>query len=180
MLSRVLRPIILMLLLGGCGSAPAAPPEAPEPGAKADSEAEAGGEKEAGGEAQPQAPVGQPPAPAAEQAPSSLERDEDELGAALERFQQAKAALAEAEQRMQLSQAERKRSRADSRGRKAAPAAAESSASRCTVVCEAFASLERAAQAVCRLVGDSDERCTRARQLVEDSRLRIAACGCQP
>jgi hypothetical protein len=64
----------------------------------------------------------------------------------------------------------------------AAPAEAEEKAddvtARCETACRAFASLERAASAVCRLAGDADERCARARRLVGDNAQRVAACGC--
>jgi hypothetical protein len=50
--------------------------------------------------------------------------------------------------------------------------------SRCELACKAFSSLERAAEAVCRLAGADDARCTRARGAVDDNRRRVASCSC--
>ena len=52
-------------------------------------------------------------------------------------------------------------------------------ASRCELACKAFSSLGRAAEAVCRLAGEQDARCSRARGAVDDNRRRVASCGCQ-
>ncbi len=62
-----------------------------------------------------------------------------------------------------------KRARARSR-RRTAPAAAADKESRCATACKAFASLKRAADAVCRLAGDDDARCDHAKKLVERER----------
>ena len=51
-------------------------------------------------------------------------------------------------------------------------------ASRCELACKAFSSLGRAADAVCRLAGEQDARCARARSSVDDNRRRVASCGC--
>lgn len=48
---------------------------------------------------------------------------------------------------------------------------------RCARACSAFASLERAAQGLCRLAPE-DPRCERARALVDEHGARIAACAC--
>jgi hypothetical protein len=50
----------------------------------------------------------------------------------------------------------------------------------CQLACRAFASLERAADSVCRLAGPSDDRCTRAREIVTANTPRVASCGCRP
>jgi len=49
---------------------------------------------------------------------------------------------------------------------------------RCEQACKAFASLKRAADAVCRLAGDSHERCTRARSVVKKNEGRVQPCSC--
>lgn len=49
---------------------------------------------------------------------------------------------------------------------------------RCANACKAFASLRRAADAVCRLAGDSNARCSRAREIVKDSEERVKSCSC--
>lgn len=50
----------------------------------------------------------------------------------------------------------------------------------CQTACRAFASLERAADSVCRLAGPKDARCTRAQEIVTAHTPRVASCGCQP
>lgn len=51
---------------------------------------------------------------------------------------------------------------------------------RCPEACKAMGSLRRAAAAVCRLAGDATERCSRAKSIVKDNELRVAACKCDP
>jgi hypothetical protein len=58
-------------------------------------------------------------------------------------------------------------------------AQAQKTVSPCANACRAFASLERAAAAVCRLAGDANERCSRARRVVADSEERVTTCRCQ-
>ena len=48
----------------------------------------------------------------------------------------------------------------------------------CETACRALASMGRAADAICRLAGDADARCSSARKRVEDSSSRVAACRC--
>ena len=49
----------------------------------------------------------------------------------------------------------------------------------CATACRAFASLRRAADAICRLAGPGEQaRCARARGTVTDSERRVAGCGC--
>jgi hypothetical protein len=52
--------------------------------------------------------------------------------------------------------------------------------SACGNACKAFASMKRAADAVCRLTKEADARCVRARTLVKENETRVAACGCEP
>jgi hypothetical protein len=51
---------------------------------------------------------------------------------------------------------------------------------RCSSLCRAFGSLSRAADAICRLAGEADERCTRARGSVRSNFQRVAVCRCPP
>jgi type IV secretory pathway VirB10-like protein len=51
--------------------------------------------------------------------------------------------------------------------------------SRCESACKAFSSMKRAGDAVCRLAGDSDARCKKARTLVKGSESRVAVCKCE-
>lgn len=48
----------------------------------------------------------------------------------------------------------------------------------CQTACRAFASMQRAADSVCRLAGDADERCASAKKRVENAKARVAHCGC--
>ncbi|MEZ4219407.1 MAG: hypothetical protein R3B13_00670 [Polyangiaceae bacterium] len=50
---------------------------------------------------------------------------------------------------------------------------------RCDEACLAFASLRRAADAICRLAGDSDARCSRAKKIVDDNESKVKACTCE-
>jgi hypothetical protein len=61
------------------------------------------------------------------------------------------------------------------------PAEPQSSAS-CEKACVAFRSLVRATEALCRLAGESDARCSAARGKVSaaEQRVRAAACVCPP
>lgn len=49
----------------------------------------------------------------------------------------------------------------------------------CTRLCRAFASMQRAQVALCRMAGDEDPRCAEAKKVVEDSAQRVAHCGCR-
>ena len=48
----------------------------------------------------------------------------------------------------------------------------------CETACKAFASLDRASEAVCRLDTNGGQRCERARRIRDDARVRIAGCAC--
>jgi hypothetical protein len=67
--------------------------------------------------------------------------------------------------------------RAPSAAGAAAPAASGPSA-QCDNACRAFASLTRAASAVCRLDGDGGAHCTHAKRVVSDSERRVSSCTC--
>jgi hypothetical protein len=49
----------------------------------------------------------------------------------------------------------------------------------CDNACRAFASLTRAASAVCRLDGNGGSHCSRAKKVVADSQQRVSSCACQ-
>jgi hypothetical protein len=61
--------------------------------------------------------------------------------------------------------------------RAATGSASRSSDDRCARACKAFASLSRAADAVCRL-SEEKERCERARRVRDENAKRVAVCGC--
>ena len=48
----------------------------------------------------------------------------------------------------------------------------------CQTACRALSSMQRAAESVCRLAGDGDERCVGAKKRVENAKVRVAHCGC--
>jgi hypothetical protein len=180
-----MRPVpfaLVGLILIGCAArergVPAGQPGAAEP---------------QGGEASPRAPS---PAPAPE-AQAEAPAGEDELYADLSTLEKAEAALGRAQSVLDglyvaegkgIEREETKKESAPARPRTAAPSRAPAEAteekaqddrSRCDTACRAFASLERAADAVCRLAGDAKDRCTRAKKLVDDNVGRVAACSCR-
>jgi hypothetical protein len=59
-----------------------------------------------------------------------------------------------------------------------APARLSAGTSGCGDACKAFASLERAADAVCRLAGEDTHRCRKAREIVAKNERRVAVCSC--
>ena len=179
----------------GLGLAACATPRAHERGAPAASAISRNESKGAPAEegAEPGTPTAAPaPAPQGlDQPKSKADRDDDEfstLEAAERALNQAKAdldrlALAEPAPVVGRSAAadraaEKKESRA-TKAPSAAGAAAPSNANGlCESACRAFSSLSRAANAVCRLDGDSGAHCTRAKRVVADSQQRVASCSC--
>lgn len=54
----------------------------------------------------------------------------------------------------------------------------ERAENRCADSCRALASMERAVSALCRMTGDSDDRCVNARRTLGESTHRISTCRC--
>jgi hypothetical protein len=50
----------------------------------------------------------------------------------------------------------------------------------CGNACNAMGSMRRAVEAICRLAGESDARCTDARRTMKDSEAKVVGCGCPP
>ncbi len=48
----------------------------------------------------------------------------------------------------------------------------------CARACRAFASMERAVAAVCRLAGEADAKCTSAKKVLDENMVRVKACAC--
>jgi hypothetical protein len=72
----------------------------------------------------------------------------------------------------------------DSKSAARAPSAAGAAAPTksnavCEDACRAFSSLTRAANAVCRLDGNSGTHCTHAKHILADAQQRVASCACQ-
>ena len=51
---------------------------------------------------------------------------------------------------------------------------------RCGNACGAMTSMRHAVDAICRMAGDTDARCTDARRTLKDSETKITGCGCPP
>ena len=156
----------LLLVLAGC-----ARHAEPRPGTGGDSAPE---EKQ-----QESAPAAPAPAPAAEQAPaaategSALDapKTTQEEGAEPSTLDQAEAALSLAERELDSALAPGSGAGAEKRG-------SGTTASPCERTCRAFASLSRAAAAVCRLEQPNAQRCARANDAVGRARPRVASCAC--
>jgi hypothetical protein len=51
---------------------------------------------------------------------------------------------------------------------------------RCGNACGAMTSMRHAVEAICRMAGEADARCTDARKTLRDSEVKVAGCGCPP
>ncbi len=190
--------VLLVLIASAVGlGACAAERPAPTPAATPGQPAPASEEHEEQSVAPATAPAGQA-APssategygAAEKGPSSLTTGEDKTKAMeFKSVADAEKALAKANQQLALlytpeANAAMGGAARSSAGKPVAKKAPETSPSadqesRCGTACKAFASLKRAADAVCRLAGDDDARCDHARKLVDENGRRVAQCGCR-
>jgi len=142
-------------------------------------------------EAAPAPPPAAAPAPMLDQsnrAEAAREDDFTTLEAAERALDQAKAdldRLALAEPAPTLGRGVDSEKAAKKPARSSAPSAAGAAApagvapnGQCESACKAFASLSRAANAVCRLDGDGGSHCAKAKKVVTDSAGRVAACTC--
>jgi hypothetical protein len=111
---------------------------------------------------------------AAERALNRAKSDLDRLALAEAPVQVGRAAPADG-----APKAEKKEKAAHARAGAGAAAASSAPNALCDNACRAFASLSRAANAVCRLDGDSGSHCSRAKRVVADSQQRVANCACQ-
>jgi len=50
--------------------------------------------------------------------------------------------------------------------------------SACATACRAITSMRRAVDAICRIAGTADARCTAARKTLSDDEARVVPCGC--
>jgi len=131
------------------------------------------------------------PAPQGLSEPKSAEaaQDRDEeftsLEAAERALNQAKSDLDRLALAEPAPSPSRSADRAEKKDSKRAPSAAGAPApatagpnAQCDNACRAFASLTRAASAVCRLDGDGGAHCTHAKRVVSDSERRVSSCTC--
>lgn len=156
--------LLVLLLLAGCARSAEAPPGTGGESSPTETK------KEKSAPAAPPPVAAEPaPAPAAEgralDAPKSTRDDRAEP-----------ATLVEAE--AELALAERELDTALAPGAGAEQKGAGAAASPCERTCRAFASLSRAAAAVCRLEQPNAERCARANDSVGRARPRVASCAC--
>jgi hypothetical protein len=163
-----------------------------EQAAPAASPANEGVTSAAGYAAEPAPPAAPAPAPQGLSEPKRAEaaQDRDEelttLEGAERALNQAKSdldrlALAEPAPAPPSRAAGRAEKKDSSRGASAAGAAAPTTSgpsAQCDNACRAFASLTRAANAVCRIDGDGGAHCTHAKRVVSDSERRVSSCTC--
>jgi hypothetical protein len=111
---------------------------------------------------------------AAERALNQAKSDLDRLALADAPVQIGRAAPADG-----APKAEKKDKSAHASAGAGAAAASSAPNALCDNACRAFASLSRAASAVCRLDGDGGSHCSRAKKVVAESQQRVSSCACQ-
>jgi hypothetical protein len=161
--------VVLLLVLSACARKPEAQPgsEAQPPPADAEQSA-------------PEAPAAPAPAAAPQRAEEAAEGRPSDSPKSTKRERAEPSTLAEAEAEFALAQRELEGALvafgdgADKAQRNAAGTPA------CDNTCRAFASLSRAAAAVCRLDAPNGARCANANQAVGRARSRVASCACAP
>ena len=142
-----------------------------------------------------EAPASPPPAPApqglgdepSKRKSADLDQEFSSLEAAERALNQAKAdldrlALAAPSPTVGRSAASDGATEKKEKPRAQAPQAGAAASSGPNVLCEnacrAFSSISRAANAVCRMDGDSGAHCSHAKRVLADSQLRVASCSC--
>jgi hypothetical protein len=64
--------------------------------------------------------------------------------------------------------------------KKGTDAQPKTAGSACEIACRALGSMKRAAEAICRMTSQEDDRCLSARKRVNDSASRVERCSCVP
>lgn len=161
--------VVLLLVLGACARKPEAKPgsEAQPPPADAEKSA-------------PEAPAAPAPAAAPQPAEEAAEGRSTDAPKSTKRERAEPLTLAEAEAEFALAQRELEGALVafGDGADKAQKSAAGTPV--CDNTCRAFASLSRAAAAVCRLDAPNGARCANANETVGRARSRIAGCACPP
>jgi hypothetical protein len=161
--------VLVLLVLGACARKPEAQPgsEAQPPPADAEKSA-------------PEAPATPAPAAAPERAEEAAEgrRGDAPKSTTAERAEPTNLAQAEAEFALAERELESALVAFGSGADKAQKNAAGTPV--CDKTCRAFASLSRAAAAVCRLDAPNGARCSNANEAVGRARSRVASCACAP
>lgn len=160
--------VVLALGIPACKKSDQAPKSAPS---------EAAPEPESP-TAAPAPPPALPAEPSTAEKPADVEEQKPKAGPSGQRggLLQGPQTLAEAQAELDRAERDLKTLLGPTTGAGATPLA--SGDNRCPNACKAFASLERAADAVCRLAGETDNRCTRAKQLVKENKTRVSVCQC--
>jgi hypothetical protein len=175
-------PLLLALIASGAAAASCArrSEEAPSETAASQAPAPMAAPAES---PEPPPPPPEPAPQAGSSPPSSFGEKAEEGRAGLDRRERELTTLPEAEKAFGESQRQIEQligpleaEKAKGAGQAAAPLA--SGDARCPHACKAFESLRRAGDAICRLAGAADARCTRAKGVVKQSQARIVACGC--
>lgn len=157
-------PLVLLVLAACARSAE------PPPGTGGES-----GPAETKQESAPAAPAAAQPTPAPASEGRALEAPKSALDERAE-----PSTLAEAEAELALAERELESALAPGASTGAEKKGSGAGASPCERTCRAFASLSRAAAAVCRLEQPNGERCTRANDAVGRARARVSSCACAP
>jgi hypothetical protein len=161
--------LLVLLVLAACARS-AEPP----PGTGGES-----GPAETKQESAPPPPAAPPAAAQPTPAPASEGRALDAPKSALEERAEP-STLAEAEAELALAERELESALAPGASSRAEKKGGGDGASPCERTCRAFASLSRAAAAVCRLEQPNGERCTRANDALGRARARVSSCACAP
>lgn len=186
--ARLLPPLALSVLaFSSCARHRAAEPVTSTPPAKEAPPPADGAEQQQPYSAAPGGTAG-PPAPGtvgstAEEAPAkdddaSLATLEEAVGA-LDDAQAKLAALTGVQADKGAPESLKKGSTPARKPKASEPSALAGGDARCAEACKAFASLKRAADAVCRLTSATDARCAKARTVVEENRKRVQVCRCE-
>ena len=135
-------------------------------------------------------------APEAPRSPTSVEQDRDGVpDRAPSTIEEAQDQIAEAQQRLEGGDVDTRMAPgsteapspppppppSDPSGSAGAPAAPKDDATpadACMASCRAFASMRRAVEALCRMTGETDDRCAKARRTLGTSNGRVTACRC--
>ena len=110
--------------------------------------------------------------PPTEPGPATIEQAQAELARARTELGLPPSDTTTPAPQLELRKSEEKTTDLDATRREAGPDG------ECGNACKAMASMRRAVEAICRMAGESDPRCTDARKTLTDSASRVGACGC--
>lgn len=117
-------------------------------------------------------------APSAEPAPPSAETEPATVAEATARVEQARSDLDQAFRAPSATPAQPTAPQSQPSHVPGTEPAGAQPDSACARACRAFASMERAVAAVCRLAGEADAKCTSAKKVLDENTVRVKACAC--